>query len=100
MLDGAAGCDALHAATTSLRVELVLTAHPTAITRRTLIQKHLRIAGALAAQDRVDLTAPERADNVAAIRREVLAAWERLETWSQLTFVALNREAATAVGRL
>ena len=32
-------------ATTSLRVELVLTAHPTAITRRTLIQKHLRIAG-------------------------------------------------------
>ena len=68
--------DALHAATTSLRVELVLTAHPTAITRRTLIQKHLRIAGALAAQDRVDLTAPERADIVAAIRSEVLAAWE------------------------
>ena len=68
--------DALHAATTSLRVELVLTAHPTAITRRTLIQKHLRIAGALAAQDRVDLTAPERADIVASLRREVLAAWE------------------------
>jgi phosphoenolpyruvate carboxylase len=68
--------DALHAATTSLRVELVLTAHPTAITRRTLIQKHLRIAGALAAQDRVDLTAPERAEIVAALRREVLSAWE------------------------
>jgi len=68
--------DALHAATTSLRVELVLTAHPTAITRRTLIQKHLRIAGALATQDRVDLTAPERADIVASLRREVLAAWE------------------------
>ena len=50
---------------TSLRVELVLTAHPTAITRRTLIQKHLRIAGALARQDRVDLTAPERAEIVA-----------------------------------
>ncbi len=68
--------DALHAATTSLRVELVLTAHPTAITRRTLIQKHLRIAGALGAQDRVDLTAPERADIIASIKREVLAAWE------------------------
>jgi phosphoenolpyruvate carboxylase len=68
--------DALHAATTSLRVELVLTAHPTAITRRTLIQKHLRIAGALAAQDRVDLTAPERAEIAAALRREVLSAWE------------------------
>ena len=68
--------DALHAATMSLRVELVLTAHPTAITRRTLIQKHLRIAGALASQDRVDLTAPERAEIVASLRREILAAWE------------------------
>ena len=57
--------DALHAATSSLSVELVLTAHPTAITRRTLIQKHLRIADALARQDRVDLTVPERAEIVA-----------------------------------
>jgi phosphoenolpyruvate carboxylase len=68
--------DALHAAITSLRVELVLTAHPTAITRRTLIQKHLRIADALARQDRVDLTTPEREDIVNSLRREVLAAWE------------------------
>ena len=68
--------DALLAATTTLRVELVLTAHPTAITRRTLIQKHLRIAGALASQDRVELTAPERTELVASLRREVLAAWE------------------------
>jgi len=76
LLERGVTADALHAATTSLRVELVLTAHPTAITRRTLIQKHLRIAAALASQDRVDLTAPERADILAAIRREVLAAWE------------------------
>jgi phosphoenolpyruvate carboxylase len=68
--------EALHAATTSLSVELVLTAHPTAITRRTLIQKHLRIADALARQDRVDLTTPEREDIVNSLRREVLAAWE------------------------
>jgi phosphoenolpyruvate carboxylase len=68
--------DALHDATTSLSVELVLTAHPTAITRRTLIQKHLRIADALARQDRIDLTAPEREEIVASLRREVLAAWE------------------------
>jgi len=67
---------ALHAATTSMRVELVLTAHPTAITRRTLIQKHLRIAGALARQDRDDLTAPERQEIVETIRREIMAAWE------------------------
>ena len=75
--------DALHAATMSLRVELVLTAHPTAITRRTLIQKHLRIAGALASQDRVDLTAPERAEIVASLRREILAAWETDEIRSR-----------------
>src|SRR6476660_8458900 len=75
--------DALHAATTSLRVELVLTAHPTAITRRTLIQKHLRIAGALASQDRDDLTAPERTEIVASLRREILAAWETDEIRSR-----------------
>jgi phosphoenolpyruvate carboxylase len=76
LLSQGVSADALHAATTSLRVELVLTAHPTAITRRTLIQKHLRIADALARQDRVDLTVPERADTVASLRREVFAAWE------------------------
>jgi phosphoenolpyruvate carboxylase len=68
--------DALHAATTALRVELVLTAHPTAITRRTLIQKHLRIADALARKDRDDLTAPERQEIAETLRREVMASWE------------------------
>lgn len=68
--------EALHAATASLRIELVLTAHPTTITRRTLIQKHLRIAGALARQDRKDLTAPERDEIAALLRREIMAAWE------------------------
>ena len=68
--------DTLHSAAATLRVELVLTAHPTAITRRTLIQKHLRISEALARQDRADLTAPEREEIVDSLRREVLAAWE------------------------
>ena len=44
--------DALHAAVASMRIELVLTAHPTAITRRTLAAKHVRIAQALERQDR------------------------------------------------
>ena len=29
---------------------------------------------------------------------EILAAWDRLETWSQLTLAALNLEAATLIG--
>ena len=66
----------LHAATASLSIELVLTAHPTTITRRTLIQKHLRIAGALARQDREDITAPERQEIADLLRREIMAAWE------------------------
>ncbi|MEN3339943.1 MAG: phosphoenolpyruvate carboxylase [Acidobacteriota bacterium] len=75
MAGGVSGPD-LHAATASLHIELVLTAHPTAITRRTLIQKHLRIAGALARQDRNDLTAPERQEIAELLRREIMAAWE------------------------
>src|SRR5918995_4572753 len=60
LLSAGVARDALHAATVTLQIELVLTAHPTAITRRTLSYKHLRIAEALARQDRPDLTAPER----------------------------------------
>ena len=75
-MEGGVSADDLHAATASLRIELVLTAHPTTITRRTLIQKHLRIAGALARQDRVDITAPERQEIAELLRREIMAAWE------------------------
>jgi len=67
--------DALHEAICALQIELVLTAHPTEVSRRTLIHKHNRIATLLADSDRSDLTAPERADLHAAIRREILSAW-------------------------
>ena len=67
--------DALHAAVASMRVELVLTAHPTAITRRTLAAKHVRIADALERQDRPGLTVPERDEVMDDLRREILAMW-------------------------
>ena len=67
--------DELYAAVTGLRIELVFTAHPTGITRRTSFQKHLRIANALARQDRPDLTAPERAAILEELRREIAAMW-------------------------
>src|SRR6185503_11342064 len=60
LLGGGTSRDRLADAVTALHVELVLTAHPTAITRRTLAEKHRRIADALARRDRADVTAPER----------------------------------------
>src|SRR5262245_51523319 len=71
--------DALHQATCRLAIELVVTAHPTEIMRRTLQQKYRRIAEALAEQDRPDLTPDERASLVDGLRREITAAWETEE---------------------
>jgi phosphoenolpyruvate carboxylase len=60
----------------TLRIELVLTAHPTEVSRRTLIHKYNRIAELLAERDHVDLTVPEREEVTAALRREIVSAWE------------------------
>lgn len=68
--------EALHHAITTLRIELVLTAHPTEVSRRTLIHKYNRIAHLLAERDHVDLTVPEREGVTDALRREIVAAWE------------------------
>jgi phosphoenolpyruvate carboxylase len=67
--------DELYAAVCALQIELVLTAHPTEVSRRTLIHKHNRIAALLAESDRSDLTVPERDELHAALRREILSAW-------------------------
>ena len=75
--------DQLHASVSALQVELVLTAHPTEVARRRLVQKHNRIAAALAQRDRPDLTAPEQDDLVAGIRREILAAWSTSDVRQQ-----------------
>ena len=78
-LDGllANGCSpqALLGALETLSVELVLTAHPTEVTRRTLIRKYDRIADLLARQDMSVLTDEERQLWQEEIRRHVLAAW-------------------------
>lgn len=69
----------LHAAVATLQIELVFTAHPTEVTRRTLMQKHRRIADLLAVRDRPDLTAPEERELLDALRLEIAAAWETSE---------------------
>jgi phosphoenolpyruvate carboxylase len=68
--------DTLFAAVMALRIELVLTAHPTEVVRRTLLQKYRRIAELLAERDRADRTIPEARETADALRREITAAWE------------------------
>jgi phosphoenolpyruvate carboxylase len=67
--------DRLHDAVCALQIELVLTAHPTEISRRTLVQKYNRIAAALAARDVPELTHAEHDAIVATLLREITAAW-------------------------
>jgi len=49
------GKDALYSLVCDLKIELVLTAHPTEVTRRTLIRKYEQIADSLNALKRTDL---------------------------------------------
>jgi phosphoenolpyruvate carboxylase len=76
LLAAGVSADALARAARSIRVELVLTAHPTEIVRRTLLQKHHRIAAVLSVLDRPDLTGPECQDALDALQREIEAVWQ------------------------
>ena len=76
LLEAGASADSLYEAVASLRIELVLTAHPTTIMRRTIAHKQRRIADALAQQDRSDLTVEERLEIDQTLRREIAAMWE------------------------
>lgn len=73
---GGIDADTLFKAVTALSIELVITAHPTEVTRRTLLQRYRRIAELLAVRDHLDLTAEERDAAVEDLRREITAAWE------------------------
>ena len=68
--------ETLAEAVRTLQIELVLTAHPTEVVRRTLLQTHRRIADALAERDRLDLTPEEADEAVNALRREIATIWQ------------------------
>jgi phosphoenolpyruvate carboxylase len=59
----------------SLRVELVLTAHPTEAKRRTVLSKLQRIAELLRRLHDPDLLPAERAAETTALRAEITALW-------------------------
>ncbi|MFV3410852.1 phosphoenolpyruvate carboxylase [Pseudomonas sp. NY15436] len=58
-----------------LEIELVLTAHPTEVARRTLIQKYDAIAAQLAAGDHSDLLPEERQAVQEKLQRLIAEAW-------------------------
>ncbi|MDF2795260.1 MAG: phosphoenolpyruvate carboxylase [Pseudomonas orientalis] len=62
-----------------LQIELVLTAHPTEVARRTLIQKYDAIAAQLALQDHRDLTRAEREQIRERLQRLIAEAWHTEE---------------------
>lgn len=62
-----------------LEIELVLTAHPTEVARRTLIQKYDAIAAQLAALDHRDLSSAEREEIIQGLQRLIAEAWHTEE---------------------
>ncbi|XID74986.1 phosphoenolpyruvate carboxylase [Alkanindiges sp. WGS2144] len=59
----------------NLDIELVLTAHPTEISRRTLIQKYDEISDCLQILDRQRLSPPERQVILQQLKQHIIATW-------------------------
>lgn len=57
-------------------VEIVLTAHPTQINRRTLQYKHIRISHLLEVNDRKDLTQEDQDTLIEDLVREITSVWQ------------------------
>jgi phosphoenolpyruvate carboxylase len=75
LIGGGIAADALHDAACHLGIELVFTAHPTEVSRRTLVEKYNRIAALLATRDHPDLTHDEHDQTIAELLREIMSAW-------------------------
>ncbi|HSL24207.1 MAG TPA: phosphoenolpyruvate carboxylase [Vicinamibacterales bacterium] len=75
LIRGGVSPERLHAAVGAMSVELVFTAHPTEITRRTLIHAYARIADLLSEHDRPDLTAQDRDTTLDELRQEIAIVW-------------------------
>lgn len=76
MIQSGTSPEDLYNAVCEQEIEIVLTAHPTQINRRTLQYKHLRIAHLLEYNDRADLGHEEREMLIEDLRREVTALWQ------------------------
>lgn len=80
---GGADEAALQAAGARLRVELVLTAHPTEATRRTVLEAHRRVAALLARLDDEGTPASERRQVEGGLAEEITLLWQTDEIRSK-----------------
>ncbi len=71
--------EAIAAANSALKIELVLTAHPTEVARRTIIHKHIQISRCLRELDHSHLSAEERRALKQRLRRLIAQIWHTPE---------------------
>ncbi|KAA8532760.1 hypothetical protein F0562_032793 [Nyssa sinensis] len=76
LVQGGVPPDELYDAVCKQEVEIVLTAHPTQINRRTLQYKHIRIAHLLEYNDRPDLGHEDREMLIEDLVREITSIWQ------------------------
>ncbi len=70
------GKDALQAFLNSAMIAPVLTAHPTEVQRKSILDCQLIISSLMSNRDRMDMTPDDLADNEIALRRFVLILWQ------------------------
>ncbi|GMH01843.1 hypothetical protein Nepgr_003682 [Nepenthes gracilis] len=76
LVQGGVSPDDLYNTVCKQEVEIVLTAHPTQINRRTLQYKHIRIAHLLEYNDRPDLNHEDREMLIEDLVREITSIWQ------------------------
>ena len=57
------------------KVDIVLTAHPTEVNRRTLLRKYKEVFESLAKLDKKDMSPYEKSECEEALRREIYSIW-------------------------
>ncbi|KEF31054.1 Phosphoenolpyruvate carboxylase [Marinobacter nitratireducens] len=73
--EGGISPEELHRRVADLRIEFVLTAHPTEVTRRTLIMKYDEMSDCLGKLDHDDLMPAERDEIISRISQLITEAW-------------------------
>ncbi len=68
--------EAMQAFLDSALISPVLTAHPTEVQRKSILDCHLIISSLLSSRDRIEMTPDELAENENALRRFVLILWQ------------------------